>query len=364
MCFRHTLPNCIFVILCLWGQVSVVGAENPVQTQSVPDSNASYEQKRHEQLDHVIQRKLAFYAKHYPNINFVLLDSAGDVSRNMGILAKVIGEDPDPLDYAHPKDLQYTLLMTTLMRIELLLNTDAGSATLFKPGKGALAQRKYVCVITMHPWQIAKDNHAATRHLLEIADSEFAKIPPSHYLDHIAHLQFALDHEVYHCLDTVFNGPVPMSSRKYWGDYYMLKEESAADAFGLIMHVAAHKSITPYAQSLRNIRGLVLLGGDLNHFSYQSLGVVLQQAPLILAGKDLQSRVQLASQISQQVVGSYKDYLRYVQAACFAMRQLGHECAVSQIRQGNVDHERIQALIEVEKECYQAIVGHKLPGLR
>lgn len=361
--FLHQIwPICIIVILCITGLASVAVADSKLQSETVAESAGDRLEKSREQIEQIVQHRLANYATLYPEIDFVLLDTTGDVAGNMRILAKILGEDPDPLDYEHPEHLRHELLMATLMRIELLLQTDVGSSTLFKPGKGAVARRKQVCVITMAPWQIAADDRAATRHLLELTDREFAAISPLHYLDHVAHLEFALDHEIFHCLDTIYNGPVSMSRLKYWGDYHMLKEESAADAFGLIMHLAAHRSLTPYAQTLRRIRGLTLLAGDTNHFTYRSLSLVLHLDPVALADEDIQARFRHASQISTRTVGSYTNYLRYAQAACYAMKQLGKACSEKKFRQQAVDHTLARTLINDTRMSYRAIIGRELPG--
>jgi len=349
------------VVLCLLLHVRIVTADMDSLTGAAIDREHTQEKNHHEQIEHIVSNKLGFYARLYPDIGFVLLDSANDVASNLAILNKIIGEDPDPLDYEHPAYLRQTLLMATMIRIELLLQTDVGSATLFKPGNHALAKRQYVCVITMHPFKIAADNRAATRHLLDLSDAEFAAIPSAEYLDFPDHLRFALDHEVYHCLDTIYNGPVPMSHRKYWGEYYMQKEESAADAFGLIMHIAAHQSITPYARTLAHIRGLALLGGDLNHYTYPALEVALQQDPATLAGEDIQARFWRASRISSRLVGGYEEYLHYAQAACFVMRRWGKECGLKDFVQELPEQDLVETLSKATGRCYRALVGQELP---
>ncbi len=361
MCFQIRLPIYIIVVLCLLIQEGIATAENDTPTGTATDQEHTQENNHHEQIDRIISNKLGFYASHYPEISFVVLDSANDVASNMHILNKILGEDPFPLDYEHPESLRQTLLTATLVRIELLLQTDVGSATLFKPGKDALAKRKYACIITLYPSQIAGNDRAATRHLLELTDAEFAAIPPAHYLDSADHLRFALDHEVYHCLDTIYNGPVPTSHRKHWGEYYMQKEESAADAFGLIMHIAAHQSITHYARTLRYIRGLSLLNGDINHYTYQSLNVALQQDPAILAKDNVQARFRLASHISTQVVGGYEDYLRYAQAACFLIRRWGKRCDQGNFGQTVSSMKLVNKLLNDTRKCYRALVGKELP---
>lgn len=326
--------------------------------------NTTLEAARRKQIERIVESRLIYYSSHYPDISFSVLDTAGDVERNMHILARIVGDEPNPIDYAHPPDVRHTLLMVTLMRIKLMLEIEVGSATLFKPGSGALAKRKQVCVVTVNPWLIAANARVATRNLLEIPDAEFATIPPSHYLDPDSHLKFTLDHEIYHCLDSSINGPIPVSQRQYWGGYYMLKHEAGADAFGLIMHIAEHNSITAFARMLKPVRGLAFLGEDPNHFTYLALDAVLKHDPAELANMDLESRFLLATRIRRQVVGSYDDYLRYARAAKQAMRQLGLSVRPGNFGKAKVDENVVKRLLRYTQNSYHALTGHDLPPAR
>jgi len=353
----------LYSLLIFWLllQAGWVLAENTEAGSMLTSTEAVDTATAQLQIEQILEQKLGFYATRYSDIDFILLDTAGKVDRNMAILHKILGEEPVPLDYEHPESVRHTLLMATLARIELLLHTDVGSATLFKPGKDALARRKRVCVITMNPFGIARDDRAATHYLLDLPEEEFATIPEGHYLDKLAHLRFALDHEVYHCLDTIMHGPVPISRLKYWGDYHMLREEDAADSFGLIMHMASQGSLDSYAQMLWYIRGLSLLSGDIDHYTYQALAIALQQDPARLADENFDARLQLADQISKQAVGSYDDFLRYAQAACAAVRELGSQC-VDDYRDKPVDHALVQTLINDTRKSYREVTGHVLPA--
>lgn len=351
----------LVLLLYLLVQTSVLAAQNPENPSEHGASDRAAEESGRQQIEQIVRQKLGFYASRYQEIDFVLLDSAGGVARNMAILNKILGKDPVPLDYQHPESMRQALLMATLMRIELLLSTDVGSATLFKPGKEAVAKRKNVCVVTMDPFGIAKDDRAATKSLLDLSDKEYDAIPKANYLDHETYLRFSLDHEVYHCLDTMINGGTQMSKLKYWGDYHMLREESGADAYGLIMHMARQGSQDSYGSLLRRIRGLSLLNDDINHYTYQSLGLALKQQPDKLANQDVATLRILAEQISKKVIGSYEDYLRYAQAACVAVNQLGSQCVTDDYRQQAVDKDLVRSLVRDTRESYRALVGHDLP---
>lgn len=327
--------------------------------RSAPERPDAATSKR---LDKIVLSRLAFYAAHYPDIDFVVLDSAGGVPRNMAALERIIGKEADPLDYEHPADLRHQLLYVTLMRIEFLLGTDVGSATLFRPGEGALAKRKAVCVVTIDPEAIARSDRAATLHLLDLTKAEADTIPADHYLGHVDHLKFALDHEIYHCLDSRYNGPMPMSHREHWSDYMMLKDEAGADAFGAIMNIADHGAITPYARGLRTVRGLALLGGDPNHYTYATLGAVLKLDPAALAGDDVRRRFKLATTLRDRIVGNYDDYLRYAGAAMIAMRRLGVTTTGKPvIDRGESTQALAKTLVDDTRACYRTLTGRPLP---
>lgn len=344
-------------LICLSFYASVLMAQTK-EDQNQVDTTEDLIQKKIEQ---VIQKKLSFYADLFQDVDFVLLDSSGNVSRNMAALQKILGKDPTPLDYEHPESLRHELLLATLMRIELLLYTDVGSATMFKPGKESLANRKYVCVVTMDPMSMAKDDRSATRNLLSIDQKDFEQIPKANYLNSYAYLRFSLDHEIYHCLDTMTNGGMPMSKLKYWGDYHMLREESAADTYGLLMHLSRQDSLDSFGRLIRQIRGLSLLSDDINHYTYVALGLALKQEVKNLKNKDCNSLRIIANQIGKKVFASYESYLRYAQAACKAVNHLGGQCAVDDYRSQDVDEELVHSLIRATRESYRELVGHELP---
>jgi hypothetical protein len=241
----------------------------------------------------------------------------------------------------------------------MLLEHGIGSATLFAPGVGAQARRKQACVITMNPWRIAQNNLAATTNLLEVPEKMTIDILPTRYLDANSHLRFALDHEIFHCLDTSINGPVPMSMHEHWGGYYMWRNEAGADAFGILMHLAESGRLTPYAQNLSLIRGLTLLNADPNHYTYPVFKDVLQQDVARLAASNVRDRFRLATRIRNKVTGSYQDYLRYAVAAQSAMQRLGIDQDGENFSGTTADPAMVEKLIRQVKSNYLKLVGRK-----
>lgn len=343
--------------LCIAGMLlcgSVSGATGAVGNNS---ENSTARNK----LEKIVVSRLAFYASHFPDMDFVVLDTAGSVEKNMHALYRIVGEDPVPLDYAHPEHLRHALLMSTYIRIQILLQTDVGSATLFAPGKGAIARRKQVCIVTLNPWVIAKNDAAATRHLLDLPEKTFDEIPRSRYLEHTSYLLFALDHEIYHCLDTSFNGPIPMSQQTHWGDYQMRRNEDGADAFAVLMQMKSHGRVTADTRTLKLIRGLTLLGKDPDHYTYPAIEAALQVRPIKSKLNDVQSCFRVATRIRNSVVGSYTDFLRFAAAEQQAMIKLGVSLDVCPFDSTGADPAIVDKLISKTRDAYRKLTGHPLP---
>ena len=363
---KNPLPNHILVMLCLLLFILIVDNGQSVWAQSTENIQADSAQLTtgeketiREDLADVILQKLAFYASQYPDMNFIVLDSAADLRKNIQVLARVIGEDPVPEDYAHPLNLRETLLSVTIDRIATMLATRMVSSTLFKTGKNALAKRSHVCVVTIDPWGIARDDRAATEHLLSLSDDEFLTIPSSKYLEHFSHLQYTLDHEIYHCLDSRLNGPIPMSSHEFWGGYSSYKNELGADAFAVMMNIGTHNGVTAYAKTLNNIRGLALLTGDFDHLTHGVIAEVLEMNPDKIVRANVYERFRLASEMRSRFAGSYEDYISYSTAAKYVFRHL-HGRKEMEKNTDKPDEDRVQALLAETHQAYRNLTGHDL----
>lgn len=343
----------LVLLVTIWGIPGVCGASGSAAV-------AGHVAPPRAALERIVVDKLAYYARQVPEVQFVVLDGAGRVERNMAALLALLGQDADALDYAHPPHLREDLLIVTLARIRTLLEYDMASSTLLQPGRQALARRPNLCIITLDPWAIARDDRTATEHLLELPRTEFESIPRDHYLDHEAHLRFAVDHEVYHCLDTLYNGPAPMSQREHWGGYMLFRNERGADAFAVIMNMAAAGAVTDYARRLAGIRGLALINDDPNHDTYSAIENALRVDPTMLKNSSLRRRVALASELRLRGIGGYDGYVAYRRAAYQAMRRLALQPDDAAFADGPVDDALVERLVKRTRACYQELVGHAL----
>ena len=349
-----------FMIFYVLAHAAFANNEN-YSEQKTELTNITEQEALYKKLEQILISKLEFYASEFRDIDFIILDSTADIGRNMQALGQIIGENPDALDYEHPEDLRETLLLVTLGRIEYLMEMDAGSSTLFRPGTNAMAQRKYACVITIDPLGIAANGQVATRHLLDLTDEEFNKIAQKKYLDHVSHLNFTFDHEVYHCLDTRFNGPIPMSQHEYWSGYQSRKNELGADAFGIIMNLAANRKVTDYAKRIKNIRGLALLNNDIDHYTYDSIATALELDPVKLSESSVTERFKIASKIRRQYFGTYDEYVRYMQAAEFAAQHLSMQSEENELINEELDTRQVWKIVKDTRESYQSLVGEEIP---
>ena len=352
-----------FILLLSLGNIYCIAVAVKEEAKSTV-TESKIKRIHREYLDKIVIDKLEFYTTQYPDISFVVFDGAANVERNMQLLSQVIGQNPIPLDYEHPDDIRKELLLATLKRIEYLLSMNAGSSTLFKSGNDAMATRKYVCIVTVDPWATAKDSRTATYNLLDFEGSESTVISPNDYLDYVSHLRFTLDHEVYHCLDALYNGPIPMSQLTFWGSYHMRKNELGADAFATIMNIGDHEGIMPYAQTLRNIRGLSLLADDPNHYSYQAIGATLKMEPVEIVQSNVRERFNSATSISDRVVGTYYDHVLYTNAAYYATKQLGRQAEETGLSKENLDYDQVRILVMDTRNAYYNLTGQEIPPAR
>lgn len=276
-------------------------------------------------IDREIRDKLAFYDQQFPEIEFIYLSDGDEWSQALGALDLLLGYQPVNLDYEHPPELREDLLFVTVAKIQMMLVYRAASSYLFKVGELAAAKRDHVCVITLDPKSMALSDEAATRHMLDLTDDEFRAIPRGNYLNKDAHLNFLIDHEVYHCLDTFYHGPITRSEKEFWGKYLCYRRERQADIYALAMHIQRNQGSTPYVRKIQQLRGMTLLNGELQHLTDRAIGRLLdsdQKQWLNRSPEEIIERVKL---LDKPLELSYEEYLGFRFSALEAMRRLGKE---------------------------------------
>lgn len=273
-------------------------------------------------VEPLIDAKLTFYNEAFPDIQFVALGGGRTADAELRRLDALLGDDARTQDYAHPPELGRELTGLARERVALMLHNSSGSASLFRVGGGAQASRPNLCVLTLDGESIAADDVQATRHLLDVSDQNFADIPRERYLKSTEHLAFVIDHEVFHCLDAFYNGPIPMSDQRHAASYAAYRNESGADAFGIAMRLREHDDQS-YVSNLMRIRALTLIQQDPDHFTDRSMRRVLEVYPGAVRDKSVQELFDLATRIRDREVSDYGAYLAFRAAALRASEQLG-----------------------------------------
>jgi len=310
-CRALALVVAIFVVLWGTGSPAHELPTKPARTHTVDDHSA------------LIARKIADYNTAFPGIRFVHLTGGALWHGEMVALVALLGSDSDALDYQHTPRLHKDLMDATLERLVHMLRLNVISATAFRLPRDNATGRRNLCVITLNPAQVITDDLETTRHMLNVNEALVGQIHPARYLNHIDHLAFTIDHEAFHCLDSIYNGGAPMTTEVLGGEYNVYRRESAADAFALAMHIRDRGAITPYACNITHIRALWLLDDSPGHFTFDTLREILKIDPKTLAAMPTKTVMALAQQTADRSIGSYDDYVNMRITALQATRALG-----------------------------------------
>ena len=114
-------------------------------------------------LDAQIHEKRKYYEKLFPDIYFLILKGGEAWTEEMVVLATLLGHKPISLDYEHPADLREDLLFASVRRIQIMLQYQSPSASLFKADH-PLGWPENICVITLDPEVVAGNHERATKH--------------------------------------------------------------------------------------------------------------------------------------------------------------------------------------------------------
>lgn len=345
----------------LWTLVLAVG----VRSAWAAEDGAAPQPPRGDGPQAIADRTIRFYNDTYPDILFVQLPG-GEQQEGSGVaLSLLLGHAADNLDYEHPPSLREDLLYLSIQRVLMMLRHNASSSALFRVGEGSVSTRKHLCAITLDPYRVAGNALRSTAHLLDFPDEQIVLIPPARRLDPHSHLQFVLDHEAFHCLDALYNAPIPMSKKRYWSQYMLFRNEHAADAYAVAMHIARQGGVTPYAGNLLRIRGLSLYNADPDHFTCAAIEQVLaiRTSELLRMGTDVMLR--LGAQVREKVVPGYEGYLAYRVAALAAIERLDVGAGVEQDSPADrgvpLDADLRDQLVRRSRRYHRALFGRTPP---
>ncbi len=300
-------------------------------------------------LDRTVNNTLQKYSELYPDVAFVVLSGGDNRAVSMRSLLVILGDNPSSLDYEHPVELRENLNDVNLGRIERMLARGLPSATLFGIGATAKTQRPNLCVITLDVEWIAGTRERASHFLLALPEQMDRKIPSEHWVDNVEFLKYVLDHEVYHCLDSRFNGPIPMSDKERWGEYRQYYNNLGACAYAAMMHLSRTEGATTFIDTIYSIRMLTALSGDVEHHVCPAIQTVKKMGIEHLQGKRPQEIFEMATVIRKDQDPGYHGYLELTAAVKKVLRRLGLEHSLDDNPGGSGDalanslFDRIQA---------------------
>ena len=195
------------ILLCL----GVTTTSSCVNTQ-----NESYTPEKTTSPQTLLDEKIEDYGHLYPEITFLILQGEEEFLADMMTLNRELGSQPSSMDYEHPLVLREDLMYVSVERIRIMLESQSPSASLFEVDTNQ-SHQEYVCVLTINPRWVAADSIIATTHLLDLPQEVIKKIPQDMRLLPADYLAFVIDHEVYHCLKSMYVGPQLMSHKELWG---------------------------------------------------------------------------------------------------------------------------------------------------
>jgi hypothetical protein len=267
----------------------------------------------------------------------------------MILLGKALGHQPKSLDYEHPPELREELITASVNRIQLMLQYRMPSASLFLTD-GTFVKKKYICVLTIHPGEVAADSVLATRNLLDLPHKLTQKVPKEFRLRSTDYLEFVIDHEVYHCLQSMFIGPQKMSHKKFAGEHNNFHNEQGADAYAIGMHISNRLEVSAFARNILRIRGMSLYSADPDHLTCKALQQIFKVPVVDIAEMNAKEIFEMANEIRERLAISYDEYIQYLASSIQAMKELGVEEMVSndirnRVRGVQSDSEQVKELV-------------------
>jgi hypothetical protein len=312
----------------------------------------------------IVKAKRDYYSQKYPDILFVILTGGNEAVTDMIALDTLLGPEPTSLDYEHPEDLREALMLASAERLWLMLQYQLPSASLYRADQ-PLGWQDTICVITLDACEIASTNVGATSFLLDLPAETVKGIPEHLLLDKNDYIKYTFDHEAYHCLKSKLIGPQKMSSHALYGEYTHYKDEKAADAYALAMHIRDNKRKTEFVDNVGLIRGMSLYNADPDHFTCDAITELKKIPASRIVKMSDQQIFDLANKIRQDLTGSYEEYLVYLASAIEAIRLLAVDSEelmefAEKLEGVKPDPGLVRILVDRSRSCRENLEGNGL----
>lgn len=308
-----------------------------------------------------LKKHLQYYRNSYPEISFLLLQGGSETFADMLALDLVLGFKPSNMDYEHPPESREDLMFVSVWRIMRMLQSKAPSASLFKADT-PLGWQEPVCVLTIDPDEVAANSLQATQNLLELPSKVIQKIPQSMLLTADDYLAFVIDHEVYHCLQAMYDGPQLMSEKPLWSDYNNFIDEQGADAYALGMHIKSHSKNTAFNKNIKRIRGMSLYNIDPNHLTVDALNQVNRITIESFYKMNVYEIFEMAISIKEFFTIGYEQYTQYLASSLLAMKEIGIKDSSLQslhktTKDFQSDPDQVQELVTNSRQCLAELIS-------
>ncbi len=301
---------------------AIVFCNNLYAKEVITDNLSSDKDIKIEKINREIEKKLTYYNQAYPNIQFVHLKN-GEWEKSLQALELFIGYQATSLDYEHPKELREELLFVTVAKIQMMLINKITSSYLFKVGETPVAKKQYTCVITLDAATNVLNNQIATQYFIDLPFDILSSLPEKSYLDKKQHLNFIIDHEAFHCLDSYHYGGIPMSRKDFATRHDTYKRELQADMFAIAMNLRRNKKLSLYANNVMTIRAMTLFNGELQHDSYNAMQLMINSDKEKIIHAQPMGLIKKVKQLYKTIDPSYAEYMEFRIAALEVIRLLG-----------------------------------------
>jgi hypothetical protein len=350
--FQQARKYLASITLCLSTAITAcnVNAQNQIYTA---ENNALPQAQLNQQLK--------YYRDLYPDISFLLLKGGNETFSDMTALDLTLGFQPSSLDYEHPPESREDLMFVSVWRIMRMLQSKEPSASLFKADT-PLGWKKFICVLTIDPEEVAADSLRATQHLLALPSKVIQKIPQHMRLTPADYLAFVIDHEIYHCLQSLYVGPQTMSDKPLWADYNHFLNEQGADAYALGMHIKMRNGDSLFARNIQRIRGMSLYNADPNHLTGPALKQVRKIPSENICKMSTNEIFEMANHIRDSFALGYDRYIRYLASSVQAMKEIGVDIsALKELRNSikgiRATPAQVQQLVTNARQCLAELRG-------
>ena len=353
------LQQLIKILACI-ALLSVIAAA----TSCVNVQSKSHLTEKNDTPENLLYKKIKDYRKLYPELTFLTLQGGDDLVHDMLALEIVLGYQPVSMDYEHTAELREDLMYVSIERIRYMLKTFSPSASLFRvdtlPG-----WQKHVCILTINADEVAATPLNATRNLLNLSEAEARSIPQDLQLSPADYLAFVTDHEVYHCLKSMYVGPQLMSHKELWGSYNHFLNEQAADTYALAIHIRNRKEDSNFVKNILRIRSLSLYNADPDHLTCRAIERLLKIPEENITEMSIPEIFEMANDTREALDTGYDEYIKHLASTVKAMAEIGvielvDEDLYGKVKDIQTDPEYVKKLVEDTRRCFTELTGEEL----